>query len=298
MLIAIDWGTTSFRAYLFDSHRVIIDTIAASAGIMQGKNSDFEDVFYTQIGGWLEKLPNVPVIASGMITSNQGWIETPYLPCPASLTDLSGNLTKHLTAKGHTIYFVSGVCQKSPTPNIMRGEETQMAGLNSSKSMTAVLPGTHSKWIRMEGDTIQQFSTFMTGEIFAALTQHTILGRLITENENQDGFVVGVHEGFSSQEEDGGILSKLFGARAMPLLELMSPDSIKDYISGLLLGTEIKEAVQSGFGNNVNPVICGTADLVARYKKALEICGIQTELGKDHLAAFGLYRIAAAAQLL
>jgi 2-keto-3-deoxy-galactonokinase len=84
----------------------------------------------------------------------------------------------------------------------------------------------------------------------------------------------------------------------MPLLELMSPDSIKDYISGLLLGTEIKEAVQSGFGNNVNPVICGTADLVARYKKALEICGIQTELGKDHLAAFGLYRIAAAAQLL
>ena len=298
MLIAIDWGTTSFRAYLFDSHRVIIDTIAASAGIMQSKNSDFEDVFYTQIGGWLEKHPNVPVIASGMITSKQGWIETPYLPCPASLTDLSENLTKHLTVKGHTIYFVSGVCQKSPTPNIMRGEETQMAGLNSRKSMTAVLPGTHSKWIRLEGDTIQQFSTFMTGEIFAALTQHTILGRLITESENQDGFIVGVREGFSSQEEDGGILSKLFGARAMPLLGLMSNDSIKDYISGLLLGTEIKEAVQSGFGNNVNPVICGTAELVSRYKKALEICGMQTELGKDDLAAFGLYRIATAAQLL
>ncbi len=298
MLIAIDWGTTSFRAYLFDSNEMIIDTLSASAGIMQVDDNGFEDVFYTQTGDWLEKYPNTPVIASGMITSKQGWIETPYLPCPASLDDLSKNLTRHATSKGDRIYFVPGVCQKKPVPNIMRGEETQMAGLKSEKWMTAVLPGTHSKWIRMEGDTIQYFSTFMTGELFAALTQHTILGRLLTAGEDPDGFVLGVREGFSSSEEAGGILSKLFGARAMPLLELMSPDAIKDYISGLLLGTEIQEAVKSGFGLDVSPVICGSADLVKRYNKALGICGIRTEPGPDNLAAFGLFRIAAAAKLL
>ena len=297
MLIAIDWGTTSFRAYLFESHEKIIDTIAVPAGIMQD-NDGFENVLYTQIGEWLVKHPRVPVISSGMITSKQGWVETPYLPCPASLSDLSKNLTKHLTSKGDIVYFVPGVCQQAPTPNIMRGEETQMAGLKCAKSMTAVLPGTHSKWIRMEGDTIQYFSTFMTGEIFAALTQHTILGRLLTDGEESDGFILGVRDGFSSEEEAGGILSKLFGARAMPLLELMSTDSIKDYISGLLLGTEIQEAVKSGFGLNVNPVICGSAELVDRYKNALEICGIKTESEKEALAAFGLFRIAAAANLL
>jgi len=298
MLIAIDWGTTSFRAYLFDANGTIIEKSAASAGIMQENDSEFEDVFYNHTGQWLADHSNAAVIASGMITSKQGWVETPYIQCPASLDDLSRNLTMYETSQRDTIHFVPGVCQQSPTPNIMRGEETQMAGLDSSASVTAILPGTHSKWIRMDGDTIQYFSTFMTGELFAALIQHTILGRLVTEGEDHEGFARGVHDGFSSREKEGGILSKLFGARALPLLEMMKPDAIKDYISGLLLGTEIQEAVKSGYGLNVTPVICGSADLVERYKKALEICGIRTESGKDDLAAFGLYRIARAANLM
>lgn len=297
MLLALDWGTTSFRAYLFDSDRNLVGTKSSAAGIMQD-NSGFEQVYYQQIGEWLEEYREIPVIASGMITSKQGWVETPYLPCPASLDDLSENLTRHKTSKGDVIFFVSGVCQKTPTPNIMRGEETQMAGLKSSSAMTAVLPGTHSKWIRMEGDTIRYFSTFMTGEIFAALTQHTILGRLLTDGSDPEGFTAGVRDGFSGLEEAGGILSKLFGARAMPLLELMNPDSIRDYISGLLLGTEILEAVKSGFGSDVVPVICGSAELVDRYEKAMTICDITTSRGEDKLAALGLMRIASAAQLI
>lgn len=297
MLLALDWGTTSFRAYLFDSDRNLVGTKSSAAGIMQD-HSGFEQVYYQQIGDWLEEYREIPVIASGMITSKQGWVETPYLPCPTSLDDLSKNLTRHKTSKGDVIFFVSGVCQKTPTPNIMRGEETQMAGLKSSSAMTAVLPGTHSKWIRMESDTIRYFSTFMTGEIFAALTQHTILGRLLTDGSDPEGFTAGVRDGFSGLEEAGGILSKLFGARAMPLLELMNPDSIRDYISGLLLGTEILEAVKSGFGSDVVPVICGSAELVDRYEKAMAICDISTSCGEDELAALGLMRIASAAQLI
>lgn len=297
MLLALDWGTTSFRAYLFDSDKNLVETRSADAGIML-VNDGFEKVYYQQIGDWLKQYRDIQVIASGMITSKQGWVETPYLPCPASLGDLSKNLTRYETSHGNVIFFVPGVCQKSPTPNIMRGEETQMAGMKSNSAMTAVLPGTHSKWIRMEGDTIRYFSTFMTGEIFAALTQHTILGRLLTDGSDPEGFAAGVKDGYSGSEEAGGILSKLFGARAMPLLNLMNPDSIRDYISGLLLGTEIQEAIKSGFGQHVTPVICGSAELAERYRAALELCSIQTELGEDELAASGLMRIACAANLL
>ena len=114
-----------------------------------------------------------------------------------------------------------------------------MAGFDSSDSLTAVLPGTHSKWIRMDGDTIRYFSTFMTGELFAAITQHTILGRLMTKGDNEEGFARGVRDGFSSSEKEGGILSKLFGARALPLLEMMHPDAseattIRTYLDWLL----------------------------------------------------------------
>lgn len=297
MLLALDWGTTSFRAYLFDNERKTIDSIEASDGIMQCED-EFEDVYYAQVGHWLKQYRGIPVIASGMITSKQGWIETPYLPCPASLDDLSKSLTSHMTTNGDTIHFVSGVCQKTPTPNIMRGEETQMAGLNNIRAQTAILPGTHSKWIRMEGDTISYFTTFMTGEIFAALTEHTILGRLLTHGSDLDSFAEGVRDGFTGEQGEGGILSKLFGARAMPLLGLMNPDGIRDYISGLLLGTEIQEAINSGFGQDVTPVICGSVELVERYKTALELCAIKNKLAKPELAASGLMRIASAANLV
>ena len=297
MLLALDWGTTSFRAYLFDDQRKIVESITTSAGIMQC-DKGFEDVYYEQIGHWLSQYEKIPVIASGMITSQQGWVETPYLPCPASLDDLSKNLTRHQTVKGDTVHFVSGVSQSKPTPNIMRGEETQMAGMDTPSSLAAILPGTHSKWIRMEGDTIIYFSTFMTGEIFATLIQHTILGRLLTDGTDPEAFAAGVREGFSGEGETGGILSKLFGARAMPLLGLMNPEGIRDYISGLLLGTEIQEAIKSGFGDNVTPKICGSAQLAERYRTALDLCAVKTEVVEDELAAYGLMRIASAADLV
>ena len=297
MLLALDWGTTSFRAYLFDNERNNIDSVTAAAGIMQC-DIKFEDVYYAQVGHWLKQYKGIPVIASGMITSKQGWVETPYLPCPASLDDLSKNLTSHLTTIGDAIHFVSGVCQQTPTPNIMRGEETQMAGLKNRSSLTAILPGTHSKWIRLEGDTITHFSTFMTGEIFAALTEHTILGRLLTQGSDPESFAEGVRDGFAEKDGTGGVLSRLFGARAMPLLGLMNPDGIRDYISGLLLGTEIREAINSGFGQDVIPVICGSAELVERHRAALKICAITTKMAEADLAASGLMRIASAAGLV
>ncbi len=298
VLIGIDWGTTSFRAYLFDQSHECVDKISAPAGIMQVGDNAFEDVLYDQLENWLTKDPHIPIIASGMITSKQGWVETPYLTCPAPLADLSKNLTKKNTSHGQTVHFIPGVCQDLPVANIMRGEETQMAGFDNDAPFTSILPGTHSKWIRMEGQTIKQFWTFMTGELFSALTEHTILGRLVTDDEDPDSFLDGVREGFSSAGDTGGILSKLFGARARPIMNKMRQESIRDYISGLLLGTEIQEALGSGLKKDVNPVICGASALAGRYEIALEACGFHPETADENLAAAGLLRVACDAKLI
>lgn len=295
-LIALDWGTTSFRAYLFDTSGACMERVSAKAGIMQVQGGRFEETLHDHVGAWLSKFPGVPIIASGMITSNQGWVETPYLESPASMADLSANLVRHTTGDGRLIHFVPGVCQHGPTANVMRGEETQMAGIQDKNPRLAILPGTHSKWIFMENEVIPKFWTFMTGEIFAALTQHTILGRLITEGEDRESFEAGVRQGFSS-EEGAGILSKLFGARAMPVLGTMESDSIGDYISGLLLGTEIQEALGSGAAREAKPLIIGENDLARRYARALSICGYEPELSEVDFAARGLYRIACEAKL-
>lgn len=297
-LIGIDWGTTTFRAYLFDQSRECIGKVATAAGIMQENSPDFEAILRAQVGDWLVRYPDIPIIASGMITSKQGWIETPYLSCPASLKDLSANLKKHRLKDGRKMHFVSGVCQLQPTANIMRGEETQMAGLASKEPMLAILPGTHSKWIWMEEEYISRFSTFMTGELFTAITKHTILGRLMTEEQNPESFHLGVQEGFSTSPESGGILSQLFSARAKPILDLMSPSSIKDYISGLLLGTEIKEAVSIGFQSGLQPLICGSSNLANLYHSALRICGFNPTVAEADTASTGLLRIAGEAELI
>ena len=297
-LIGIDWGTTTFRAYLYDQSSSHVDRISSAAGIMQEKKTDFEDVLYGQIGTWLERYPKIPIIASGMITSKQGWVETPYLPCPASLEDLGKTVTTFRLRDGRDMHFVAGISQQHPSPNIMRGEETQMAGLASSEPTLVVLPGTHSKWIWMTDERIAHFTTFLTGELFSALTEHTILGRLITDKKDPASFRLGVEEGYDSGESNGGILSLLFGARAKPILELMQPEAVYDYLSGLLLGTEVKEAAELGIEDGIHPVVCGSSTLVTRYQEALQICGFKVSVSEQDSASQGLYRIADKAGLI
>jgi 2-dehydro-3-deoxygalactonokinase len=164
--------------------------------------------------------------------------------------------------------------------------------------MLAVLPGTHSKWIWMQGEVVSRFATFITGELFQAIAEHTILGRLITAGQDSNSFRLGVEEGFSMDSDRGGILSQLFGARAKPILQLMKPDSVGDYISGLLLGTEIKEAVALGVGADLRPLLCGTSTLVERYQSALQICGFRPAAAEQDSASIGLYRIAGEAGLI
>jgi 2-dehydro-3-deoxygalactonokinase len=188
-LIGVDWGTSAFRAVLLDAAGNILDRRSGPHGIMTVTDGDFARVLSTQIGEWLNRA-RVPVIMSGMIGSRQGWMEAPYVSAPAGLADLAAALLP-VPLDAADVRIVPGVAVAATSMrDVMRGEETQIFGALATSGATDgrfVLPGTHSKWVAVEGGRIAAFSTYMTGEIFAACRKHTILGRLMEEGGSSPG---------------------------------------------------------------------------------------------------------------
>ena len=175
-LIGIDWGTTSFRAYRIDAAGNVLESREAPAGILAVRDRDFAAVLARETGAWLAAEPGVPVVASGMITSRQGWLEVPYRPCPAGSAEIAAALMRHPARPD--LRFVPGLSFMATdgVPDVMRGEETQILGaLRSSVALQSgrhlvCLPGTHTKWVVLEDGVVREFLTSVTGELFAVPT--------------------------------------------------------------------------------------------------------------------------------
>jgi 2-dehydro-3-deoxygalactonokinase len=299
-LIGIDWGTTSFRAYRLDAGGCVIDGRSAPSGIL--KEGDFERVFEREIGAWLIEQPDLPVIASGMITSRQGWVEVPYCPCPAGSDEIARALRPHATGAGHVIHFVPGlsVVGADGVPDVMRGEETQIIGEvgDAPGRHLLVLPGTHSKWTLVEDGRIMWFATFMTGELFGVLKEHSILGRMMAgETDDAPAFRRG---GAYARSSGGGLLKRLFSARTLGLVGELPASSTGSYLSGLLIGSEIAEALdcleQAPGGEEIT--VIGSSDLTERYLLAIAESGMAARRAGANAGARGHFLIARAAGLL
>ena len=183
-LLALDWGTSNLRACLLGDGGRVLDTRAAALGVMAVPAGGFADALRTLCGDWLAAHAQLPCIASGMIGSRQGWVEAPYLACPAGLADAAAQLVRVDVGDDdrHTLHIVPGLrCVGADgQADVMRGEETQLWGAGLAAGSCCVLPGTHSKWAWVgEHARVLGFQTHMTGEVFAVLTQHSILGRLM-----------------------------------------------------------------------------------------------------------------------
>jgi 2-dehydro-3-deoxygalactonokinase len=300
-LIAVDWGTSSFRAALLDGSGAILDRIEVPAGILAIPDGDFGGAFDRLVGPWLQQQEGLPVVASGMIGSRQGWRETPYATCPAGAADLAEKLVAVTSPGGHEVWLVPGVMRtdEDGVPDVMRGEETQIVGClakGDPPRRVFVLPGTHSKWAVVEEGRIGRFATFMTGELFAVLREHSILGRLMVGDTHiLDAFQRGVVYGSRS---GAGLLKQLFSARTLPLLERLPAAHVASYLSGLLIGHEIAEAstwIGSPHVAAGSPTIVGAATLVQRYAEALAILGIDGRTGPADAAVVGIRRILIAA---
>ena len=295
-LIGLDWGTTSFRAYFMDRDGTVQDSRDCRTGILHVEPDAFDDVLESAMA---ETGRAIPIIASGMITSRQGWVETPYLDCPADAAMLARGLTARTTARGRRIWFVNGLTTVDPLGihDVMRGEETQIVGCG--RDGLTVLPGTHSKWAMSVNGSIEWFATFMTGELFTALKDHTILGRLMHGTAAAPAaFERGVKLGLQQDPAGGGLLRRLFSARTHGLFDNIEPEALADYLSGLLIGSEISEAAGCTRAARSPITLIGRGALVGRYETALRLAGHAPRRAEPDAAARGHHMIAQHAGLI
>ena len=309
-LIGLDWGTTAMRAYLFDTDGRVVDSRASSDGIMRlPQDGGFDAAFDAACGDWLDSSPALPVIAAGMVGSAQGWREAPYVDTPADASALVAGIVRVTTARGVCVHIVPGVIERSELPNVMRGEETQIVGALASDAIAGSartlvgLPGTHAKWAVVRGERIESFHTFMTGELYAALRDHTILGRTMVEPSTPDtqAFLRGVT--VAKHAHRAGLLATIFSTRTLGLTGTLPAEQQPDYLSGLLIGHELcglaalLETRDAALANEA-PRLIGSAALCERYRLALAEFGCARARVVEGAAENGLWRIATQAGLV
>jgi 2-dehydro-3-deoxygalactonokinase len=291
VLISVDWGTSSFRAYLSDAEGVALDAISGGEGALSLGAGEHEPYLVKQIFHWKSKYPASPVIASGMVGSRQGWIEAPYANCPAGFAEIAAaTVIAPSTALGG-VRIVPGVATRDArgAPDVMRGEETQILGAlegSGARSGLFVLPGTHSKWARVSDGRIVGFETFMTGEVFAVLKEHSVLGRMMTppprDGGAHDGFKLGL-EASAALERPGDLLHAIFMARTFGLFDQVEPGELAEYLSGLLIGAEIL----AGARGAKSATLIGAPSLIARYVGAGAKLGVAMSAAPENCATLG-----------
>ncbi|MCJ8139247.1 2-dehydro-3-deoxygalactonokinase [Falsirhodobacter halotolerans] len=295
-LVALDWGTSSLRAFLMRDGQVVAERTSPH-GIQNLPTGGFAGAFADICGDWVAQ--GRPVVAGGMVGSQQGWAEAPYARCPARLEDLIGQGAEVALPQGGVLHIVPGVLLDTPgaPPDVMRGEEVQIAGAIADRPDLAaralfVLPGTHSKWVLVEGGRIVTFATYMTGEMFALLRGHSILGRLMTDAPafGADAFDRGV--GLARQGGAGDLTRQIFSARTMGLTGRLPGSGLADYLSGLLIGSEIRSAARMRDAASPPVLMIGDGALCDRYRRALTICGIEVAAQLGNTAPHGLWRFA------
>jgi 2-dehydro-3-deoxygalactonokinase len=292
--IALDWGSTSFRAYMVDEDGRVCDAVSAPEGILSVGEGDFEAALEKHIGAWDKSLT---VMAAGMITSRQGWIELPYLPCPAGAADLAKALHHHTTKSGRRIAFATGLSYRAPDgmPEVMRSEEVQVFGSLDTGLKHFVTPGTHSKWITVEDDRIIRYATYTTGEVFAALKDHTILGRMMKPGpDDEEAFARGV---YAALADPAGFLHRIFWARSLSLFGEIAPESVSSFLSGQVIGTEVAHAIRDN-PRDAEYAVLASPGIGGRYVRAIEIAGLKVRFGNPHAIVKGLTLIARSAGII
>ncbi len=294
-LVAVDWGTTSLRAARLDAAGRVIEERTSDRGILSLARSEFPTIFESLCGSWMAEDQSLAMVC-GMAGSKQGWVEAPYCPCPAGFDEIAEQITwlaqQHLPGHAHwRIAIVPGLsCEHAHAPDVMRGEEVQILGamqLLGRSDGLFVLPGTHSKWAQVEAGRIVTFRTCMTGEIYALLSQHSILSKSLQADSPLDE--IAFAQGVRLAQGNEGLLHLAFNVRTLSLFSRKSVSALTSYLSGLVIGEELR-AQSLPEGSEVTLV--GSDALTTRYALALALKGVRTrQLGAKATWA-GLYALA------
>ncbi len=305
-LLGLDWGSTSLRAFLLGpGGKVLAERSNANGASTLSGVPAFAAALDGVAGDWLAAHPRLPVLACGMVGSQHGWRDVPYAACPANASALA---TGMLPSPGAEIAIVPGMLYDDGAlpPDLMRGEETQVVGALQMQpalreASCIVLPGTHSKWAQVNDGRLMRFATHMTGELFAVLRTHSVLGRLMGDSGAfaEHAFAAGV----DAARDYGhlGMSHQVFAARTLGVTGRASASDLADYLSGLLVGHELRAGLawRDAAGLAKAPLaLVGSAVLCQRYSLALQRFQAAPPLLLDNTAPAGLYHLARAAGML
>lgn len=300
-LIALDWGTSSLRAYRLGADGAVRDTRQRPWGILHLPDGGFATALSGIAGDWIDAAPALPLLACGMVGSAQGWVPVPYVDAPVDAAALASGLRAVDIGAGRGLHIVPGVRRPGERPDVMRGEETQIVGALAAVPPLAarsrlLLPGTHSKWVEVEAGRITAFRTYMTGELYAVLQAHSILGRPACDA----GAVAddaAFDRGVAAAQGTEPLAALLFSARTLVLDGRLPAAHSLDYLSGLLIGDELRSALRDA-DDGVPMALIGEPALGARYRRALAAFGRSEMADIDQAAPAGLWTLAVAAGLV
>ena len=263
--IAVDWGTTSFRAYLMVNNDVL-ENVETNDGMKFVQNQHFEETLVRIIEPWLDHKHKIEILASGMVGSKQGWIEAPYQKTPCNLNNIQFISPSVKDNRFHLKIF-SGISQDN-TPDVMRGEETQIAGFlydNPNFNGSICLPGTHSKWVNLKSYNIHEFTTYLTGELYEIVKKYSILKHSLNTTRLEDEIVKSAANLII--ENPSFISNKLFEIRAENLLKNSNQTSNNSKLVGYLLGIELSGS--KTYWEDKDLVIIGSSNLNKYYELIL-----------------------------
>ena len=270
-LIGVDWGTTHLRAYRIAAHGKVLERRQSPLGISSIRNREFATALETLIGDWRNE--SLPVLLCGMVGSRDGWREAPYTSCPASLDQVGANLIPIETLRGPA-WIVGGISTVDARGrhDVMRGEETQIFGTyDGSERRLVVAPGTHSKWAIVGKGTLEHFRTYMTGELYSILRQHSTLAWGAQEGTDTADVERSFLEGVKEAREDPDLVHSLFTVRTRSLFEGSKPGTQAAYLSGILIGSEVLSGLSRHPVDHVTVIASGS--LGRLYQSAFAALG-------------------------
>ncbi|OKH87161.1 2-keto-3-deoxy-galactonokinase [Thalassospira sp. TSL5-1] len=290
--VAVDWGTSNLRLWAMDANDAILARAESDLGLNKITDGGFETVLRDLIAGWLpdhlSQDDRISVIICGMAGAKQGWCEAPYATVPARPETLAAGVVKPVLRQvGLDVHILPGLCQVDD-PDVMRGEETQLVGFMADHPDFAgwvCLPGTHSKWARIENGSITGFRTYMSGEVFALLSQQSILRHSMPGADDAQAFESAIRH---VAEKQGDLLHCLFGIRASGLVapNTDTAGAGAATLSGYVIGSEIADIV-ARLDHSESIALIGDGKLSARYNQALRVHGFDAEIIDAEAATLG-----------
>ena len=294
--VAVDWGTSSFRLWLVDRAGSVLAERRSGEGMLAAAKTGFAGVLEAHLAA-VAAPAHLPVLVCGMAGAKTGWVEAGYVDTPAPLTAILKQAAR-VPDEARDIRILPGIAQRdTKAPDVMRGEETQLLGalgLEAAGDVLVCMPGTHSKWVRMQDGTVAHFSTFMTGELFSVISRETILSLAVANADDVEDIASFKTAVKAAYDAPAFAANLLFTARSRQLLFGGTPAAARETLSGTLVGAELAAGL-SGAVPKVGVTLIASGRLATLYRHAFDALSVTVNpIDADEAVRRGLSMAAAA----